>query len=206
MFKALSNLKLAVLLFFTVFGFSCNQVSQKMKTESEENKRDGIREMMEQDFEMMKDPATGTVPLQRLITAKAYKNRLLKTRAALSGMEWTSLGPKNQGGRSRAMLIDANDPTGNTVFAASVGGGLWKTTNISAAEPNWVAVNDFLDNLAVVSLAQDPSNPSIIYLGTGEGYLNSDAIQGLGVWKSTDAGATWNQLASTTGSDFNFCQ
>lgn len=206
MYTTLSNLKLVLFICVTLGSFSCSQISKKMKTESEENKRDGIREMMEQDFEMMKDPATGTVPLQRLIAAKAYKNRLLNSRSALSGVEWISLGPKNQGGRSRAMLIDANDPSGNTVFAASVGGGLWKTTNINAAEPNWVAVNDFLDNLAVVSLAQDPGNPNIMYLGTGEGYLNADAIQGLGVWKSTDGGTTWNQLASTTGSGYNFCQ
>lgn len=176
------------------------------KPKSKVSKRDGIREMMEQNVEMMKDPATGTVPYQRMLAAKAYKNKLMKSRAAMAGIEWTTLGPNNQGGRTRTMLIDANDASGNTVFAASVGGGLWKTTNINSNSPNWTAVNDFMDNLAVTCIAQDPSNPSILYIGTGEGYLNSDAVQGLGVWKSIDGGNTWNQLASTVGGNFNYCQ
>jgi PKD repeat protein len=209
MFKPLCNLKYGILLIAITTQYACNQQSKnqsKHVNQSTENKRDGIREMMEQDFEMMKDPATGTVPLQRMLVAKAYKDKLVRSRAALSGMSWESLGAKNQGGRTRTMLIDANDVTGNTVFAASVGGGLWKTTDITAAEPNWFAVNDFLDNLAVTCIAQDPTNPAIMYIGTGEGYLNGDAIQGLGVWKSIDGGTTWNQLASTVGGDFNYCQ
>jgi hypothetical protein len=63
-----------------------------------------------------------------------------------------------------------------------------------------------MGNLAISALAQDPSNFQNIYAGTGEGWYNLDAIQGLGIWKSTDGGATWAQLASTNISTFGFVQ
>ncbi|HUR64771.1 MAG TPA: PKD domain-containing protein [Chitinophagaceae bacterium] len=172
----------------------------------EDEERTGAREARERDIKMMKDPALGYVPTERLIAAKQYKDQLVQTNGPLSGVEWNSLGPKNQGGRSRTMLIDANDVTGNTVFAGSVGGGLWKTTNISAASPTWVAVDDLMGNLAITSIAQDPTNAQVIYVSTGEGYFNGDAIQGLGVWKSTNGGTSWSQLASTNNSNFYYCQ
>src|SRR6185295_3922260 len=61
-------------------------------------------------------------------------------------------------------------------------------------------------NLAVTSIAYDPSNTQIMYFCTGEGYSNSDAIKGLGVWKSTNGGNTWSQLTSTNNSTFDKCQ
>ncbi|MFN7977265.1 MAG: hypothetical protein U0P30_03960 [Vicinamibacterales bacterium] len=54
----------------------------------------------------------------------------------------------------------------------------------------------------MASLAFDPSNSNTIYAGTGEGVGNADAIRGAGVFKSTDAGATWTQLAGTATTDF----
>lgn len=193
------------LLISFIWGTHQSGYVKKGKHESE-SKRDGIRLAFEQDFEMMKDPALGYVPYDRMIAAKQYKDFLLrKTRGAIAGITWNSLGPNNQGGRTRTMLIDAKDTTDNTVFAAGVGGGLWKTTNISSATPNWAPINDFLDNLAVTSIAQDPTNDSIMYIGTGEIY-SGDAIEGLGIWKSTNGGNTWSQLASTNNDNFHHIQ
>ncbi len=59
-------------------------------------------------------------------------------------------------------------------------------------------------NIAVTCLAFEPGNSNVIYAGTGEGFFNADAVQGAGIFKSTDAGATWTRLASTTTSDFFF--
>lgn len=177
--------------------------SGKMNTPREET---GAREALERDILMMKDPSLGTVPSERLMAAKRFKDELIRREGPLSGVQWTALGPNNQGGRSRALLIDANDVSGNTVYAGSVGGGLWKTTNITAASPSWTPVNDLMGNLAVTSIAQDPTNPLVIYFSTGEGFFNADAIRGLGVWKTTDGGVSWNQLASTNNSTFYYCQ
>jgi PKD repeat protein/lipid-binding SYLF domain-containing protein len=169
--------------------------------------RDGPKEILERDIKMMKDPALGIVPSERLLEAKKYRDQLLqRTDAPISGINWKEQGPNNLGGRTRAILIDPNDATGNTIFAGSVGGGLWKTTNINSATPNWAPVNDLATNLAISSITVDPSNANIMYFCTGEGYNNIDAIRGNGVWKSTNAGATWSQLAATTSATFYFCQ
>lgn len=186
-----------------LFFAACNQKKYKKENESEKT---GAKQALERDIKMMKDPLLGYVPSQRLVEAKEYKDMLMRSEAALSGVQWKALGPNNQGGRSRTILIDANDVTGNTVFVASVGGGLWKTTNITAAQPAWVPVDDLMGNLAVTSIAQDPTNAQVMYLCTGEGYFNLDAIRGLGIWKSTNGGTTWTQLASTNNANYYYCQ
>ncbi len=182
---------------------SCNVLDNK--TNNRDN-QDGPREAVERDIEMMKDPTTGKVPVDRLLNAYEYKRDLLQQTnlGPLPNVNWSPFGPKNQGGRTRAMIIDLNDASGNTVFAGSVGGGLWKTTNINTAAPNWAPVNDMLSNLAVSALVQDPSNPQVMYMGTGEGYNNSDAIRGLGIFKSTNGGNTWTQLPSTNNTNFYY--
>lgn len=198
------------IVFLSFVFFSCNTINKDNRIfEKEENEKDGAREAIERDILMMKDPALGYIPTERLLKAKLYRDQLWQSQnnAAISGISWRSLGPANLGGRTRAILIDANDATGNTIWAGSVGGGLWKTTDITATSPNWTPVDDFFANLAITSIAQDPSTPATMYFCTGEqGYGNLDAIRGLGVWKSTNSGATWNQLAFTTAAIFNHCQ
>lgn len=163
---------------------------------------------MAQEVEMTKDPALGIVPKERMLESYAYAERIRQSssRDALSGIQWNELGPKNVGGRTRAILVDPNDLTGETVFAGSVSGGLWKTTNISSNSPNWGPVDEFFDNLAITSIAAHPSSPQTMYFCTGEGYYNQDAVRGLGVWKSTDGGQSWSHLSSTLTSNFHYCQ
>ena len=128
---------------------SCNYHKLSKKTFTEEE--DGPRETLERDIRMMKDPALGYVPTERLLKAKQYRDQLWQSQnnAVLPGVSWNPLGPKNQGGRTRSLLIDANDATGNTVWVGSVGGGLWKTTDITAATPNWAPTNDLFANLSI---------------------------------------------------------
>jgi hypothetical protein len=107
---------------------------------------------------------------------------------------WSPLGPNNQGGRIRQLLIDPTNPS--TMYTAAVGGGVWKTTDAGAT---WNQLTDLLlPNVAVAALAMEPGNPQVLYAGTGEGFYNVDAIRGAGVFKSTDGGATWSALAATT--------
>ncbi len=197
----ISGKKIILLCLISTVLFSCNRLINSSIKE-----QDGPREIRERDIEMMKDPILGYVPTDRLFKAKQYKDQLIQNNAVIAGINWRQLGPKNQGGRTRAILVDANDATGNTVWAGSVGGGLWKTTDITLTEPQWVPVNDLFANLALTSIAQDPSNPLVMYFCTGEtGYFNADAIQGMGVWKSINGGTTWTQLASTNTATFNIC-
>lgn len=112
---------------------------------------------------------------------------------------WENLGPGNIGGRTRRLVIHPTTPT--TMYAGAVDGGIWKTTNGGSS---WVPLDDMMANIAVVSLAMDPSDSDTLYAGTGEGFFNVDGVRGAGVFKTTDAGSTWTQIAATNNSDFHF--
>jgi uncharacterized protein (TIGR03437 family) len=112
---------------------------------------------------------------------------------------WTPLGPGNVGGRTRALLIHPRNP--DTMFAGAASGGVWRTTD---GGKSWTPLTDLLMNLAVNALAFDPNNPETIYAGTGEGYFNSDATRGAGIFRSIDGGDTWRRLDGTGGKDFYY--
>ncbi|MCL3782261.1 T9SS type A sorting domain-containing protein [Prolixibacteraceae bacterium JC049] len=109
-------------------------------------------------------------------------------------LNWIERGPGNVSGRTRGLIIDPDDKTGNTWFTGSVGGGIWKTTD---AGKSWKNLTPKFPNLSTVCIAMAPSNHNVIYAGTGEGFHNTDAIKGAGMFKSTDRGSSWTQLNST---------
>jgi trimeric autotransporter adhesin len=165
---------------------------------------------MEHERLMTLDPTTSTVPRERLLTARDYQLRQFDDQALINapvtGVSWVQRGPNNVGGRTRALIYDLNDATRKKVWAGSVGGGIWFCTDITLAAPVWTKVNDLAPNLAVTAIAQHPTAPLTMYYGTGEGWFNTDAIRGLGIWKSTNGGTTWAQLASTNNSNFHYVQ
>jgi hypothetical protein len=156
---------------------------------------DGMQKAMRQEFLMTRDPALNFVPKERLLATMRFMSTARTTQIA--DLAWIERGPNNIGGRSRAIFIDKRDPTGNTVFAASVSGGIFKSTNFTSPSANWTVVDDHMANLAVTVLVQDRNNFNIMYAGTGEGWFNVDAVRGAGIFKSIDGGITWNQLPST---------
>src|SRR5205085_10877250 len=92
-------------------------------------------------------------------------------------------------GRVSALAIDPRN--NNVVYAGGAVGGVWKTTN---GGTTWTPLTDTQASLAIGSIVLAPSNPDVIYVGTGESNF-SESYYGAGVLKSTDAGATWTQLA-----------
>lgn len=191
-------------------------ITSTEKTEDSLPQPDRMDLAMEQEFRLTRDMSTNTVPKERLLAAEKIRDAKLVAMAkggdisklnAVSGISWTERGPSNVGGRTRALWFDLNDaPNYRKVWAAGVAGGLWWTNDITVATPVWNRYNDFLENLAVSTFAQDPANPQVMYFGTGEGWLNSDACRGLGIWKTTDGGTTWAQLSSTNNSTFHYVQ
>ncbi len=114
---------------------------------------------------------------------------------------WQPHGPGNIGGRSRALLIHRTK--NNLMWTAGVAGGIWKSTDAGAS---WQPKGDLLVNIAVNSIVEDPAQENVLYAGTGEGFFNADSVRGQGIFKSTDYGDTWTQLASTDNSDFFYVQ
>ncbi|MDE2127188.1 MAG: IPT/TIG domain-containing protein [Armatimonadetes bacterium] len=114
------------------------------------------------------------------------------------GGVWTSIGPSPltesndfgvASGMSGRVVDAAGSPTdANTIYVASAGGGVWKTTNGGAL---WTPLTDAEPDLAMGAIAVAPSNASVIYAGTGEANNAGDSRYGLGILVSTDAGATW---------------
>ncbi|MDT7540997.1 MAG: hypothetical protein QOE33_901 [Acidobacteriota bacterium] len=147
-------------------------------------------------------------PSEAELAAAASKNRTDDVKPEMAGGNaagvlgtWTNLGPGNVGGRTRSLVIDPTDA--NIMYAGAVDGGIWKTTN---GGTSWSPLDDFLPNIAVTTMVMDPSNHNTIYAGTGEGYFNSDAVRGAGIFRTTDAGAHWTRLPSTNNSNFFFVQ
>ncbi|MEQ8924528.1 MAG: T9SS type A sorting domain-containing protein [Fulvivirga sp.] len=137
--------------------------------------------------------------VKELINAK--NNKFNQKSARASNATFTERGPSNVPGRTRAILIDPDDPTQATWFAGNVSGGIWKTTN---SGESWTEIAPDLDNLAIVTLAMSEANTNVIYAGTGEGFVfgGTFILNGDGIYKTTDKGVTWNVLASTLNSEF----
>ncbi|MBK7426609.1 MAG: hypothetical protein IPI60_06085 [Saprospiraceae bacterium] len=152
----------------------------------------------ELEFLKTRELSTNEVPRERLLAATEYTQQLLAATASRRNdynFKWKERGPNNVSGRTRALIVDLSDPSGNTgVWAGGVAGGIWKTTNILDNSPFWQPVGDFYENIAIASLAQDPVNHNIMYAGTGEGFNNADAVRGLGIFKSSDSGQSWELI------------
>jgi photosystem II stability/assembly factor-like uncharacterized protein len=126
-------------------------------------------------------------------------DRLEPRIAGLDALSWDSLGPGNIGGRVRSLVVH---PTNQGIlWAGSVCGGVWKTVN---GGTQWFPCDDLMVNLAIGCLVLDPGNPEVIYAGTGEGLGNADALRGAGIFKSTNAGTNWTQLAATASPSFYY--
>lgn len=127
----------------------------------------------------------------------ARKNRKLLKSGGNKYM-WTHRGPGNVGGRTRSILIDQDDVTLNTWFAASASGGVWKTTD---GGKTWQSITEFFPNLATNCIAMAPSDHNVLYVGTGEGYGGIAMVKGNGIFKSSDKGLNWEQIISTVNNE-----
>jgi hypothetical protein len=113
-------------------------------------------------------------------------------------------------GRATSIVIDPNDPSGNTIYAGGAYAGVWKSTNAGPANPNpsavaWTPLTDNQPTLAIGAIAVQPQvsspdpNASVILAGTGE-TDGGDSYYGLGILRSADAGQNWTLISQyTTG-------
>ncbi|MEE4278142.1 MAG: glycosyl hydrolase [Halieaceae bacterium] len=121
--------------------------------------------------------------------APAQAQEATFNRDVIKGMEWRNIGPK-RGGRS--LGISGSPGRKNEYYFGAVGGGLWKTTDGGL---NWKPVTDGqLNSSSVGAVAVSETNPDVVYIGTGETQLRGNIMQGDGVYKSVDAGETWEHV------------
>ncbi|MGC2111523.1 MAG: glycoside hydrolase [Candidatus Korobacteraceae bacterium] len=111
----------------------------------------------------------------------------------LTEMKWRNVGPF-RGGRTHAISGVPSQP--NVFYMGAVNGGVWKTTDSGRT---WYPIFDHEPTGSVGAIAVAPSDPNIVYVGSGEGLHRPDLSVGDGIYKSTDAGATWTHLGLRDG-------
>ena len=110
-----------------------------------------------------------------------------------SELRWRHIGPF-RGGRTKAATGVPDQP--NVFYMAPVNGGVWKSTDFGVT---WNPIFDDQPTGSVGAIAVAPSNPDIIYVGSGEGLQRPDLSTGDGIYKSIDAGKTWTHLGLRDG-------
>ena len=110
-----------------------------------------------------------------------------------SNLRWRSIGPL-RGGRTRACAGVPGEP--NVFYIGVVDGGVWKTNDFGRT---WQPIFDEQPTGSIGAIAVAPSDPNIIYAGSGEGLQRPDLSVGDGIYKSTDAGKTWTHLGLRSG-------
>jgi len=112
---------------------------------------------------------------------------------ALAEMRWRNVGPF-RGGRTRAACGVPSQP--NVFYVGAVNGGVWKSTDYGRT---WQPIFDQQPTGSIGAIVVAPSDPQIVYVGSGEGLHRPDLSVGDGIYKSTDAGATWTHLGLRDG-------
>lgn len=126
--------------------------------------------------------------------ANALKNATLQMKArsaSLPGFDhpWILRGPGDAGARVNSIAAHPTDP--NIIIAGYSGGGIFKTTD---GGQNWYPVFDNQPYLAIGDIVFDPTNPAVVYAGTGDPNITNHPFIGDGIFKSTDLGETWTNI------------
>ncbi|HEV2688444.1 MAG TPA: sialidase, partial [Bryobacteraceae bacterium] len=107
--------------------------------------------------------------------------------AALKSLKFREIGPAIMGGRVDDFAVVESDP--RVMYVGSAAGGVFKTVNSGM---NWEPIFDEQPNSSIGDIALAPSDPAVLYVGTGEPNNRQSSSWGGGVYKSLDAGKTWN--------------
>ncbi|MCP2520849.1 hypothetical protein NLC26_01820 [Candidatus Aminicenantes bacterium AC-708-M15] len=114
------------------------------------------------------------------------------TELIIEGLKWRNIGPANMGGRIDDFAVIEDKPY--IFYVATASGGVWKTINNGIT---WEPVFDEQPVSSIGAIAVAPSDPNIVWVGTGEANNRQSSSWGNGVYKSTDGGKTWKHMGLT---------
>ena len=127
------------------------------------------------------------MPLAATAAAQQYPESMYQE------MRWRMIGPF-RGGRTRAATGVPSQP--NVFYIGQVNGGVWKSDDYGRT---WNPIFDNEPSQSIGAIAVAPSDPNVVYVGSGEGLHRPDLSVGDGIYKSTDAGKTWTHLGLSDG-------
>jgi photosystem II stability/assembly factor-like uncharacterized protein len=142
-------------------------------------------------FFMQRAYPFGQVPLEKYYQAIEQTKRIKASSRSSTTNPWVLLGPTNIGGR--VTDIEMSPTSFDIIYAGIASGGVFKSID---GGTSWLPIFDETYTMSIGDLVVDPTNPNIIYVGTGEvnGGGGSVTYGGNGVYKSTDGGSTWNHF------------
>jgi len=134
-------------------------------------------------------PATADAEYLR----KAYDSyRAMKQSSPYAAVPWQYLGPTNISGRATDLAV-AERPGGRRIYAAYATSGVWRSDDNLA----WTPIFDDMPSTSIGDIAIAPSNPDILWVGTGEANIFRASMAGVGIYKSTDGGQTFTHMGLT---------
>jgi photosystem II stability/assembly factor-like uncharacterized protein len=140
-----------------------------------------------------KASAKGPVKIENTDPALRLKafadHQAMKQRSPFKDVRWRFIGPFDVGGRCTDVAVPFGSRT--VFYAGAASGGVFKTVN---AGTTWDPVFDDMPTLSIGDLAVAESDPDIVWVGTGEANIFRASMAGIGVYKSTDAGKTWQHM------------
>jgi photosystem II stability/assembly factor-like uncharacterized protein len=140
-----------------------------------------------------KASAKGPVKIENTDPALRLKafadHQAMKQRSPFKDVRWRFIGPFDVGGRCTDVAVPFGSRT--VFYAGAASGGVFKTVN---AGTTWEPVFDDMPTLSIGDLAVAESDPDIVWVGTGEANIFRASMAGIGVYKSTDAGKTWQHM------------
>ncbi|MCD6565438.1 MAG: hypothetical protein J7K53_05800 [Bacteroidales bacterium] len=126
---------------------------------------------------------------ERLAQFELYKQ--MAESSQYKDLKWQFVGPLNVSGRCTDIEVVTPKGESYTIYVASASGGVWKTENEGTS---WEPIFDQAASASIGDIALDPSNPDVLWVGTGEANIFRSSQSGSGIYKTSDKGKTWSHM------------
>ena len=122
------------------------------------------------------------------------QHQAMQQASPFKDLKWQFIGPTNISGRITDIAVAKRKGQTRAIFIATATGGVWRTENEGTT---WEPVFDQAASTSIGDVTVAPSDPNIVWVGTGEANIFRTSPSGAGVYKSTDAGKTWQHMGLT---------